>query len=232
MRSLKISPRGSRVWRFLKDPDHNLATLLFLLLLYMTVFVPLYGSPVEQKGLSAVAFSLILFTGVLATAQHHLIRYAVIAIAVMAFCIHWAHLVVGGFTLYLLDAITAILFFTTQGYYTLARVFGPGRINAYRILGSIAGYIMIGLIFSNIYLIIILFSPDAFRFDADIRVPNVPLPELHYYSFVTLTTIGYGDITPLNAFARAIVSIQGLIGQLYPAILIARLVTLYQHDAK
>jgi hypothetical protein len=49
---------------------------------------------------------------------------------------------------------------------------------------------------------------------------------LIYYSFVTLTTVGYGDITPLHPTARSLAMAEALIGQLYPAILIARLVSL------
>jgi hypothetical protein len=54
---------------------------------------------------------------------------------------------------------------------------------------------------------------------------------LYYFSFVTLTTIGYGDILPLAPAARGLATMEGLIGQLYPAILIARLVSLQLHAA-
>ena len=49
---------------------------------------------------------------------------------------------------------------------------------------------------------------------------------LLYYSFVTLTTVGYGDITPVHPMARSLAMAEALVGQLYPAILIARLVSL------
>jgi hypothetical protein len=47
-----------------------------------------------------------------------------------------------------------------------------------------------------------------------------------YFSFVTLTTIGYGDITPIHPFARSLANLEGIFGQLYPATLLARLITL------
>jgi hypothetical protein len=218
-------------WRSWRDPDHSLAALLVLLLLYILVFTPMYGSPISGGGLISVAFSLILLTGVLATAQNHMIRIGIASIALIAFMAHWLHFVTGGPVLHLIDTTGAILFFSTQAYFTVQRVFRAGNINVYRILGAIAGYLIIGMIFANAYLFISLLSPDAFRFAPGVKINEPPLPELVYFAFVTLTTVGYGDITPLHPFARSLVSMEALIGQLYPAILIARLVTLYRREA-
>jgi hypothetical protein len=67
--------------------------------------------------------------------------------------------------------------------------------------------------------------PDAF---AGIEVRNnlALVDKLIYFSFMTLTSVGYGDITPLHPFARSLADIEAIIGQLYPATLLARLVTL------
>jgi hypothetical protein len=53
---------------------------------------------------------------------------------------------------------------------------------------------------------------------------------LIYFSFVTLTTVGYGDVTPVHPLARSLALMEGLTGQLYPAILLARLVTLHAQE--
>ncbi len=221
---------SSTRWRFWSDPDHSLAALLLLLLLYILVFTPMYGSPLAEGGLISVTFSLILLTGVFATARYHATRFGIAIIALMAFASHWAHFVLGGLTIHLIDTAGAILFFITQAYFTVQRVFRAGPINSYRILGAIAGYLIIGMIFANAYLFLSLLAPDAFRFAPGVQLNNPPLPELVYFSFVTLTTVGYGDITPLHPVARSLVAMEALIGQLYPAILIARLVTLYRRD--
>lgn len=199
-----------------------------LLLLYILVFTPMYGSPLTDGGLISITFSLILLTGVFATAQYHATRVGIAIIASMAFASHWVHFVVGGTTIHVVDTIGATLFFITQAYFTVQRVFREGPINNYRILGAIAGYLIIGMIFANIYLAIALLQPDAFRFAPGVQINEPPFPELVYFSFVTLTTVGYGDITPLHPVARSVVAMEALIGQLYPAILIARLVTLYR----
>ncbi|WP_120799638.1 potassium channel family protein [Thiocapsa rosea] len=207
-----------------------MAALLLLLMLYILVVTPMYGTPLADGGLISITFSLILLTGVFATAQYHATRFGIVIIALMAFASHWVHFVVGGTIIHLVDTAGAILFFMTQAYFTVQRVFREGPINSYRILGAIAGYLIIGMIFANIYLAIALVSPDAFRFAPGVQINEPPLPELVYFSFVTLTTVGFGDITPLHPMARSVVATEALIGQLYPAILIARLVTLYRRD--
>jgi hypothetical protein len=68
--------------------------------------------------------------------------------------------------------------------------------------------------------------PDAFRFTDPPQNRTEVTTSLAYYSFVTLTTMGYGDITPVHPTARSAAVVEALVGQLFPAILIARLVAM------
>jgi Ion channel len=105
-------------------------------------------------------------------------------------------------------------------------VFAPGRVTYHRVVGAVLLYLIIGLIFVALYGFVALETPKAFA----------NLPELHgdfaiagnliYFSFVTLTTTGYGDIAPLHPYARSLANVEAIIGQIYPATLLARLVTL------
>ena len=87
-------------------------------------------------------------------------------------------------------------------------------------------YLLLGLAWAGLYELIRGIWPDAFRFS---EVPH-SRPELAaalaHYSFVTLTTMGYGDITPLHPAARSAAILEALTGQLFPAILIGRLVAM------
>ena len=67
---------------------------------------------------------------------------------------------------------------------------------------------------------------------ADLQSGQAQSDAFHYFSIVTLTTLGYGDITAVHPVARSVVMIEALLGQLYPAILIARLVTLQMETRK
>ena len=105
-------------------------------------------------------------------------------------------------------------------------VFGPGRITYHRVVGAVLLYLTIGLIFVALYGFVALSTPMAFTNLPALRGDFAVSGNLIYFSFVTLTTTGYGDIVPLHPFARSLANVEAIIGQLYPATLLARLVTL------
>lgn len=94
------------------------------------------------------------------------------------------------------------------------------------IRGGICIYIMLGILWFLFYKVIYFFDMNAFNFPES-KATRVNINLLHF-SFVTLTTIGYGDITPINNFAMMFSILEGLCGQLFPAISIATLVSLYK----
>jgi voltage-gated potassium channel Kch len=105
----------------------------------------------------------------------------------------------------------------------LTQVFRQGPITFHRIQGAIAAYLLLGLAWANAYDLIELARPGALRFPEG----GGPTPiRLVYFSFVTLTTVGYGDITPIHPAARSLAIAEALVGQLFPAILIGRLVSM------
>ncbi|MGC1302226.1 MAG: ion channel [Caulobacteraceae bacterium] len=108
------------------------------------------------------------------------------------------------------------------------KVFGGGRVTLHRIMGAVILYLSIGLIFANIYRASALLLHPAFT----ALPPNSggALSQLLYFSLSTLTTTGFGDIAPVHPFVRSLANLESVIGQLFPATLLARLVTL--HTAK
>lgn len=105
-------------------------------------------------------------------------------------------------------------------------VLRAGPITFHRIRGGVAVYLLLGLTWANLYELIEHLSPGAFHFPKAHSGPEDLSATLAYYSFVTLTTIGYGEILPLHPVARSAAVLEGLLGQLFPAILIARLVAM------
>jgi hypothetical protein len=103
-------------------------------------------------------------------------------------------------------------------------VFGPGRVTLYRIQGGVVLYLSIGLIFSNLYRLAAISLHAPF---SGLVAQNQPeLGALLYFSFTTLTTLGFGDILPLHPLVRSMANLEAVLGQLFPATLLARLVTL------
>jgi hypothetical protein len=116
--------------------------------------------------------------------------------------------------------------------YVVARaVFAPGRVTYHRIIGAVLVYLTIGQIFVGFYGVIDLLAPQAFS-GLDVAESPKFASDLTYLSFVTLTTVGYGDILPVHPLARSLCTLEAIIGQLYPATLLARLVSLEIEDRR
>jgi len=104
-------------------------------------------------------------------------------------------------------------------------VFASGPVTYHRVMGAILLYLAIGWTFGGLFTLVGLFAPDAFT---GMTVSDNPAlaSKMIYFSFGTLTTAGSGDIAPLHPIARSLCNLEAMIGQLYPATLLARLVTL------
>jgi hypothetical protein len=105
-------------------------------------------------------------------------------------------------------------------------VFARGKITFHRVIGAVLLYLNIGLIFVALFCFVALSEPNAFGGLPPLQDNLAVAGNLIYFSFVTLTSVGYGDIVPLHPFARGFANVEAIIGQLYPATLLARLVTL------
>jgi voltage-gated potassium channel Kch len=122
------------------------------------------------------------------------------------------------FTILSLSALVLVVFL---------QVSREGPVTAHRIRGAIALYLLIAMLFAFLYGLIEILAPGAFNMPAGWSRAVVSRAETFYYfSIVTLTTVGFGDITAVHPFVRSLVMLEALIGQLYPAILLARLVSL------
>jgi hypothetical protein len=105
-------------------------------------------------------------------------------------------------------------------------VFGSGRVTLHRVQGAIVLYLNCALFFFTIYRLIAVLDPNAFAGLSKASEESGSGASLLYFSFSTLTTAGFGDITPVNHMARSMANLEAIIGQLYPATLLARLVSL------
>ena len=105
-------------------------------------------------------------------------------------------------------------------------------VHSHRITGAVAVYLLLGLIWSLAYQLIAFLAPDAFSIQGAVGLSSKdPLQShLFYFSFITLTTLDYGDIVPVHPMARFLVMLEGVTGQLFPAILIAQLVSSHTHS--
>ncbi len=105
------------------------------------------------------------------------------------------------------------------------RISNEEKVDKQVIRGSICVYLLLGVFWFSLYKIVLFFDPNAFSLPEHLEESS-----LFYFSFTTLTTLGYGDITPHNPFAMTLANTEALVGQMYPAIAIAKLVSLYTSE--
>ena len=121
--------------------------------------------------------------------------------------------------------------FSVVGYVVGSAVFAPGAVTGHRILGAIVLYLNFGMMIGTGYRVLWDFIPGSLSGIPSGTEPWQAAGTILYFSFVTLTTVGFGDLVPVHPLARGLANLEGVIGQLYPATILARLITL-QLDAR
>jgi hypothetical protein len=105
-------------------------------------------------------------------------------------------------------------------------VFAPGRVTYHRLVGTIVLYLLIGTTFAGLYGALGLLLPHPFRGMPPREDAPAVIAHALYFSFVTLTTAAYGDVIPLHPLTRGLTNLEAVVGQLFPATIITRMVTL------
>jgi hypothetical protein len=203
--------------------NSGMSGLLVLLAVGMFVLPALISANVEWHLVTDVLMTLILIFGIIAVVEHRRIVIALIVIAVVVIVMRWTEWIVPRGAVPIVregSTLVALLVLATA---VGINVFARRRELTDRIFGAIVLYLLIGLMFAVSYAMIAASVTNAFAGKA-MSADN--LFEWGYFSLVTMTTVGYGDITPIARAARSLAMLEALVGQLYPAIIIARLVSL------
>jgi len=207
--------------------DHGLSAMLGLLVILIFVVQPLGEIGIAGRALTTLFFSLTLISGAWAVAGTRRPAIGVGALVLAGLFVRGLRLWRGGSSLVFPSAAVSFVFCVAVALVVLAQVFREGRITFHRIRGAVAAYLLLGLAWAFAYEMVALESPGAFTMPATDTVAGHELiSPFVYFSFVTLTTVGYGDVTPIHPFARSLVTLEALVGQLFPATLLARLVSM------
>ena len=208
-------------WRALRrfwESDPGLSVFLGLLVVFLFVLPPLVEPEGSGRGLVVdVGLSVLLLAGVAAASTLPAVRTVLFVLVVGALVVRW-----GPFSAPA-TAAAALVTVVAMAFVVLAQAFRAGPVNVHRIQGAVAGYLLLGLAWALAYEAVALVASGAFSAGSQAGAVR---GRFIYFSFVTLTTVGYGDVTPVHPVARSLAVAEALTGQLYPAILLARLVAL------
>ena len=205
---------------------------LFLLLsLLLLLFVYPYGKMRPLLILSLNGLTLIAGIYAVSTIRRHVVIAAVIStLQVLATA---EYLKTG---LLLSDVIATALFAIFYIYVlviVLIYVVKGAEATSDRIIGAVSIYFLIGFTWASFYRIVFSFQPEAFSLsDKFLASAGRSQPDFIYFSFITLLTVGYGDVSPISGIARSLAVLEGIVGILYIGVFISRLISLYKPQTK
>jgi len=169
-------------------------------------------------------FSLVLFSAVISVAQRRQTLVVALIIAVPTLLVRWINHVHSDFLppqLFLWGGISLIGFVV---FYLLRFVLRASYVGVEVLCASVSAYVMLGLMWTMAYWLVDILAPGSFSFNTSAGPKTMEGFSAFYFSFITLCTVGYGDITPISKVARMLAALEAMVGLLYVAVLIARLV--------
>jgi Ion channel len=205
--------------------DRALTILVALLVVDVFLLAPIVEMFGKNYLLADLVFTAVLVLGGLVIWGDLWITNIFVATGIISIALRTANIWLPDVDVRAWDAGFAIFNFGVLTWLVLRRVFCAGRVTVHRVLGAVAVYLLVGLMFAHIYRLIALGAPKAFLLLGQPATYEQIASHLTYFSFVALTTLGFGDITPVHPMAKSMTLLSALIGTLYPAILIGRLVS-------
>ena len=208
---------------------HRLSMVELLIVIALLLFLTPFVEEIKNGELIVSALiSLVLLSAVLAVANHRSSLIIALLLAIPAIVGRWLnhlhpHLMPK--EIFLVAGIGLIAFTV---FHLLRFVLRAATVDTEVLCASISAYLMLGLLWTMAYWLVESLSPGAFSFNtATSAKETMEGFNAFYFSFITLCTVGYGDITPVTKVARMLAATEAITGLLYVAVLIARLVALY-----
>jgi hypothetical protein len=201
--------------------DKGLSIFSAFLLVLVFVLPPFLPPGTGRSFAADAVFALVLLTGVFALSGHGLAWRLLMGATLVAIGVLLANRIVpvAEPVIRVAELVSTLLLLLV----VLGQTFRAGPVTGHRVQGGIAAYLLLGLSWAQAYALLELLRPGSFS--GAIGVAGGHRAWV-YFSFVTLTTVGYGDILPVHPAARSLAVLEAVTGPLYIAILLARLVSL------
>lgn len=203
-------------------------SLLLASLIVAVVVAPLLEATHLGDLIQLICLTLVFISAVFINWRHRTKLWLFAVAAVISLALHWLSLFFPGDNLSILRFTAGFFFLGFTAAILLKSIVGRDEVTPNAILGSICVYLLLGLMWGLGYSALTVFEtnpfhlPEAMTANGGGEPPS--LATLLYFSFVTMSTLGYGDITPQTDLARTLTWTQSVTGQFYLAVLVARLV--------
>jgi hypothetical protein len=198
---------------------------LLVLLFGMLVLAPLLREVIDLLFIDDVFLTAVFIYAAYSFSRNKLLLSALIGLALPALFATWALDILQARWLTLLGGVCSAAFLATLTVAILLHVFRERDVNADVIAGAIVAYLLMAVMWSHVYFVLETLHPGSFSLAHEAGPATQAL--LRYFSIVTITTVGYGDIVPVTAAARAFANLEAIVGQLYLVIQVAWLVGMH-----
>ena len=217
------------------NPDVRHFGLLLLCLLALFILCPLLEGAQISTGVVDAYLSLTLLVTLYSIRDQPIVAKLGGALGLLALLAAIGDHVLQAPSL-LLGHVCGVLFFFLTGAALLRRVLQRGPLGRGRLHAAACAYLLLGHGAALVFSVLEHVQPGSFQDPlagaAPLHAVLVGYPHLVYYSFTTLTTLGFGDVIPLSPLARSLSTLLALVGQLYLALLVGRLVGLYVSEER
>ncbi len=219
---------GSRFGRCRRWVEERTFLFLTLALLLILVYTPLASGRLAKLVLVELSFAVVLGVGLSAAGYRRLYLAMLFGLWVVSTGLDAVAYALGGLRaqawLNVLNDISSLVFLVGCTVLLLRRVFQTRRVTTNSVFAATSAYLLLALVWAMVYSLVSHVDPQAFAQSrstlADTRQDMV------YFSLVTITTLGYGDLAPVAPFARMLAAVEAVTGQLYLTVLVAWLVGL------
>ncbi len=211
--------------------DYSLIVLLFSLLAVLLIY-PFFGKLDYSNVILNSFLSVIMIAAVRATTGKRIFMLIGLFLALLTLATSWGELVDDTKLWVTLSLAFNIIFLSYVIFIHLHAIMLSRVVTKNLLFGAVCVYILIGLMMSFVYMLIDIYYPYSFSSHLPIfGQPDFSISQHFlryvYFSFVTLTTLGYGDMTPVSLPAQAFAYMEAIAGQFYLTILVARLIAVY-----
>jgi hypothetical protein len=181
--------------------------------------------------IETVLITLVLVMGVLAVGRRRRTLVVAVILALPAFIGKWVNHFRPDWVPTEVFLVTGLLFVIFVVAHLLGFILRAPRVNSEVLCAGISTYLLLGLSWSFAYLLVAQLAPDAFFLNNGTTTGHsLHGADAFYFSLITLSTVGYGDIIPVSNVARMLAAMEAITGSLFVAVLIARLVALYSSE--
>lgn len=214
-----------RLLNHLWSQESGLSGMIILLAVVQFVLIPLFGNYPFIMSVLNVFWMLFIFAGIFSfsTSKKQTILISIIPILFIIFS--WLNVFAKTPFIVISDLFFAIGTFILLIILVLMKVFEPGPITVHRVIGSIVIYMLLAQLWTVVYIFFYEHIPGSFQLTLPDFESNSIQANFLYFSYVSLSTTGFGEILPLHPMARALVNLESIFGVLYPVVLIGRLVS-------